>query len=228
MHSVHQSLSSGVVTISADAAKRLFPEYVKDPTGADRDVAVAARMVSNGALDKELAYAPEPGRDIVLICAGSPGSGKTTTLSPRSDPAVGLKIEETLDELEEARSLIQRVLDSGRKPVILWVYVDAPGKTVQRMFRRAMKIGRTDQIEYMARAYANVPKVLSALSREFGGRLKVHVADNSGLRGEMQFIEDSSRIWSEMEDAITTRVGLSQVDETNRMFRENPDFEVEY
>lgn len=218
----------GVLTISADAAKRLFPEYVKDPIGADRDVASSAEAISNAALRTVLTRAPEPGREMVLIAVGSHGSGKTATLTPVGDFAVAIKIEQTLDDLEQARRLMNLLLDSGRKPIILWIYVDDPVKTVPRMVARAKKIGRVDRIEDMSKAYAEVPKVLEELHREFSGRIKIHAADNSGAKGELEFIEDESRIWTPLEDAIATRVGLAQVDATNRMFLENPDFEVEY
>jgi hypothetical protein len=167
-------------------------------------------------------------RDVVLIAAGSPASGKTTTLASQSDPAVTIKIEETLDDFQEARALVQQVIDSGRKPVILWIYVDDPGKTVERMFKRAKRIGRTDQLDYMAEAYYKVPQVLEALKNEFSGRLKIHVVDNSGEPGEQKFVADSSRAWSEQEDAIANRAGWAQVEATNRLFWENPQFEVDH
>lgn len=217
-----------VITISADAVKLLIPEYVKDPTGADRIVTSSAKAISDAALRTVLTLAPEPGREMVLIAVGSPGSGKTATLASLGDPAAALKIEETLDDLENARTLIQRLIDSGRKPVILWIYVDDPAKTVNRMIKRATKIGRTDRLIDMAKAYTNVPKVLTKLHCEFRDCLKIHVADNSGAKGELKFVEDESRIWTPLEDAIATRVGLAQVDATNRMFRESPDFEVQY
>jgi hypothetical protein len=216
------------LTVCVDAAKLLFPEYVKDPTGVDRDVTAAAQRVADSVLKTVLASAPEPDREIVLICVGSPGSGKTATLASASDLAVGLKIEETLDDLDRARQLVRDIIASGRKPVILWLYVDDFGKIVERMFRRALKIGRTDQLEHMMAAYKEVPEVLERLRCEFSDCLKIHVVDNSGEKGEQEFVQDSSRIWSPFEDAITTAVGMAQVDATNRMFRENPDFEVTY
>ncbi|HEV2135640.1 MAG TPA: HNH endonuclease [Terracidiphilus sp.] len=218
----------GVVTISVDAAKLLIPEYLKDPIRNDRMVTSAAKAISQSELATVLATLPEPGREMVLIAAGSPGSGKTATLAPDGDETVGLKIETNLDDLESARALVLQIIDSGRRPIILWVYVDDPAKTVDRMFKRAVKIGRTDHLDDMAKAYATIPQVISRLGKEFAGRLKIHVADNSGAKGEEIFIEDSSRAWSPLEDALATRAGLAQVDGTNRMFRENPTFEVSH
>ena len=217
-----------VLTISVDAAKLLFPEYVKDPTGAGALVASSAKAISDAALRTVLSQAPELGREMVLIAVGSPGSGKTATLTPMGDWAAAIKIEQTFDDLEQARKLINLILDSGRKPIILWVYVDDPVKTVPRMVARAKKIGRVDRIDEMSRAYVEVPRVLEAIRCEFHDRIKIHVADNSLAKGEMEFVGDESRIWTPLENAIATRVGLAQVDAANRMFRESPDFEVQY
>ncbi|MGB7189935.1 MAG: hypothetical protein WBD10_07360 [Acidobacteriaceae bacterium] len=214
--------------VCVDAAKLLFPDYVKDPGKNDRSVTAAAQRIADSVLLNVLAPPPLPDREIVLICVGSPGSGKTAMLRAPSDLAVDFKVEETFDDLERARGLIRQIIQSGRKPVVLWLYVDDIGKTVERMFRRSLKIGRTDRLEYMAEAYVAVPKVLERLSAEFSDCLKIHLVNNSGAKGEMEFEQDSNRIWTPYEDAIATAVGMIQVDSTNRMFRENPDFEVDY
>ena len=93
-----------------------------------------------------------------------------------------------MDDYEKSRELVRRVIESGRRPVILWIYVDDIGKAVERMFRRALTIGRTDQLDRMAASYKQVPEVLSALANEFPARVSIYVADNSGHRGEQQFI----------------------------------------
>jgi len=75
-HSEEQLDAPGILRISADAAKRLFPEYIADPVGTDRDVTAAAELIAQDVLETMLAASPEPGREIVLMCAGTPGSGK--------------------------------------------------------------------------------------------------------------------------------------------------------
>ncbi len=190
----------------------------------DRDLTAAAQRIAESAIATALSVPPEQDKEFVLICVGSPGSGKTSTISARSDSAVGLKIEQTMDEYESSQTLVQQVFDSGRQPVILWLYVDDFGKTVDRMLRRAMKIGRADRLEEMVVSYKRVPEVLSALRKEFP-TLAIYIADNSGTRGEQRFV-GSETPGDDGQTAL--RVAREQVDATNLMFRENPEFEVSF
>lgn len=130
-----------------------------------------------------------------------------------------------MDDYEKSRELVRRVIESGRRPVILWIYVDDIGKAVERMFRRALTIGRTDQLDRMAASYKQVPEVLSALANEFPASVSIYVADNSGHRGEQHFIEAPPLGY---DGQIASEVARAQVWSVNQMYRENPSFEVSY
>jgi hypothetical protein len=228
MQDPNQRSRRGALIVCVDSAKLQFPEYVQDPIGTNDDVEAAARMIISSVLATELNGAPEPGREITLIAVGSPASGKTATLDSASEETVGLKIEGSFGDLESALVLIQHVIDSGRKPVILWIYVDDPAKTVDRMVKRAKNIGRVDRIDDMAKAYDAVPHTLRSLKNRFGDQLKVHVVDNSGAPGEAQFVEDIGPGGRRSEDEEVARAGWIQVYSTNQKFKKNPDYEVPY
>ncbi len=176
----------GVPTLATDAAKELLPEFKADPTGNDRIVANAGKAIRDTALDTVLSEPVRPGKDLVRITTASPGSGKTSGQARGIFDNAGLQIEAISDEYKNFASLLRKVIDSGRTPVVEWIHVDEPGKTVERMVRRALGhggrpgIGRTVQTKYMADAYYNVPRVLEQVRDEFGDQVRFVVVDNSG------------------------------------------------
>jgi len=189
----------GVPTLATDAAKELFPEFKADPTGNDRDLAAAAKAIRDSALKTVLAEPVDPRRRDVLITTASPGSGKTFSqigLGAGGIDPIGIKIEAISDDYKSFASLVRQVADSGRRPVINWIFVDEPAKTVDRMFLRAIGhddrpgIGRTVQLKYMATAYAEVPRVIDRIRQEFGDRVAIRVTDNSGPVGSAGVTDD--------------------------------------
>lgn len=181
----------GVPTIATDAAKELYPEFQKDPANNDREVAAGAKAVRNWALDHALSKPVDPEKPGVLITTASPGSGKTTGQALGGNRVgIGMKIEAISDDVSSFQKIMQKVIDSGRRPVVEWVYVDDPGKTVDRMFKRAVGhdqkpgIGRTVQLSYMNEAYYQVPRVIEKMMEKFGDQAQFHVIDNSGAPGE--------------------------------------------
>jgi NAD(P)-dependent dehydrogenase (short-subunit alcohol dehydrogenase family) len=159
----------GILTIATDAAKELFPEFRENAAGNDRDVAAAAKRIQKGVVATALARPVDRARPEVQIMTASPGSGKTAgNLLGTTTDRTGLKIEHITDDFDASRRLLQQVIDSGRRPVVRWVYVDDVGKTVDRMLRRAAGhdgkpgIGRTVQLNYMAQGLS--PEALHLLS----------------------------------------------------------------
>jgi hypothetical protein len=130
-----------------------------------------------------------------------------------------------MDDYEKSRALIRRVLDSGRRPLILWMYLDDVAKAVERMFRRAQAIGRTDQLDHITSAYKQVPEVLSALGREFPTSVSIYIADNSRNRCEQEFVQ--SRVLG-YDTQLASEVAQAQVWSVNQMFHDKPTFEVAY
>ena len=179
----------GVLTIATDAAKEMFPEFKADPTGNDRNVAAAAGRINKGVLKTALSEPVDPKRPEVQIATASPGSGKTATNSAEANAKIGLKVEHIMDDARGSRKLLQNIIDSGRKPVVNWIYVDDIGATVDRMFRRAIGhdekpgIGRTVQLNYMIDAYHQLPRVLREMKDEFGDKVVWIATDNSGPKG---------------------------------------------
>jgi hypothetical protein len=184
---------NGVPNIATDAAKEQFPEYVKDRTNQDRLVASAASQVADASLRTVLKKPPAPGKADVRIMTASPGSGKTTGLTTPGEGHVGLDMESILDNQADAVKKVQQIIDSGRRPTILWSYVDDPAKTVGRMIDRARRIGRTVQLSYMAHAYSEIPNVLEHLMQHFGDQLEVQTIDNSGERGSAKLLYNQDR-----------------------------------
>lgn len=207
--------------IVTDAAKLLIPQFAVDPIGADRDICAAACAIHEAALATLLGGPVDPERPEVLIEVGSPGSGKTTGLSFGGvRPGTGIKIEAIPDDADRFCCLLERILASGRKPVVEWVWVADPGETVRRMILRALGEGkrrgieRTVQMHYMAEAWTALPQVLSETKRRLGDRVEMVCVDNSGEFGTQKVYTDfepmvkaaakldPEEVRQEMEDAL--------------------------
>jgi hypothetical protein len=222
---IKDNTKNGVLNVARDAAAELFPEYVKDRAGQTTAVSTAAGMISNAAFRTALSEPPVAGKEDVRVLTASPGSGKTSGLSIPGEERVGLDVETIMDDYEGARSKMQAIFDSGRTPVIQWVFVDDPAKTVNRMIYRAAGrdgkpgIGRTVPVDYMAHAYDEVPNTLERLKQEFGDRLKIGVIDNSGPKGSAEWYPEgegklnhfisAARQWQGRTRCGRTRTGSS-------------------
>lgn len=186
----------GVLTAAVDAAKTQFPEFKDDPVGNESIVHTSAAAVAEAALNSEIADPPKPGKEVADIVTASPGSGKTTAQSGENAGHVGLRVEKIMDKESTAATLVDKLLKSGRKPAITWVYVDDPAETVRRMVARAVGdgetpgIGRSVPIDYMAESYTEMPRVLSGLMDKYGGKISVEGVDNSGDPGTARPIAD--------------------------------------
>jgi len=216
------------VFICPDAAKLQFPEYVADPLNMSDVVQAAAELICDAVLETVLGTPAVEGREIVLIAVGAPASGKTTLLDCLSEETVEMKIESTFDDLSKARSLLLRILEAGRRPVVLWAYLGDPKECVRRMFLRAEKIGRVEKLDVMARSFCDVPKVLGTLRKEFGMIVNFHVVDNSGEKGEAKFVEDVSSAGRKPGEYEMVRAALVQLHSSNQRFQSNPDHEVRF
>lgn len=220
---------NGVPTVATDAAKLMFPEFKKDPMGGERTVHAAAFAVKEAALKTALAAPVDPAKRDVLITTGSPGSGKTSMQTLGGErPGVGLQVETIADDLAEFSQLIDDVLASGRRPAIEWVHVDRPGKTVNRMLDRAMGkgerpgIGRTVAVDYMAKSYADLPRVLAKVREKYGDRVTLRVIDNSGAPEKMKATDDAEKylaakpdagkVKEEMDEALASRERAGEFD----------------
>jgi 2'-5' RNA ligase len=189
--------SGGATMIATDAAKEMIPEFQVDPTANDLNVMAVASAIRDGALNTLLNSPVDTSRAQVLIVVGSPGSGKTTSLALGGNrPSVGIRIEAIPDDASKFKLLLSKILESGRKPVVEWVWAGTAKATASRMILRAAGdgerpgIGRVVQTAYMAKAWTTLPKVLEQVRREMGSRVVWLLADNSGPSGTAKVTGD--------------------------------------
>ena len=221
---IEKNTEDGVTTLATDAAKGMFPEFKADPVKNDRLVCASAKAVRDAALETVLAAPVDPKRSEVLIGTASPGSGKTAGLVGSGNlPGVGIKIEAIADDYNEFSKLIQDIVASGRKPVVQWVYVDDPAKTVRRMFLRAAGhegrtgIGRTVQLKYMADAYTAIPSVLEQIREHFGSKVKILAVDNSGPAGTAKVTSDINPMLAALRQKSYNQVFEEMTNETRKL-----------
>jgi hypothetical protein len=209
----------GVATIATDAAKEMYSDFQKDPTRAERDVHTSAAAVASAALNTELAAPVKAGKDMVDIVTASPGSGKTFTQSAEAESRVGLRVEDIMTDPKDSSILIDKILASGRRPVIRWIYVDDPKTTVNRMVMRAVGhdgkpgIGRTVNVDYMAKAYTDLPKTLLAMMDKYGDQIGVQGIDNSGAKGSEKLLENTRQTLEEMKQLKQDEVAQQMQEE---------------
>ena len=147
-----------VTFVSRDAAKMLFPEYVADPTINNKYSDRAASILAESVRIHLLSRPPRLPRNEVVIVTGTPASGKSVSASEISGPTIEIVHETILTSLPKARQRVQEAIAAGRLPQIIVVYTNSPRIHVRRMIGRALAIGRTVPIAYMAETYVGVPR----------------------------------------------------------------------
>ena len=185
---------NGILEIASDKAKELFADFRQDPAGADRDVAAAAGALAHAMFRAEVARPVDPARSVVFVITGAPASGKSSSIRATERAGIAFSAELMLDDPKWARSTVRNILDSGRTPQIQLMSVDSPSALVRRNIGRAMKDfirtgkpGRTVSLDYQARVFVGIPRVVDGLMREFGDRILVTTVDNSGAEPVRHF-----------------------------------------
>ena len=175
---------TGLVSISADRARHLFPEYAASKEGAFLNTEAtnhAASVIASAAFDKALNNGAVAGGKEAVFIAGMPGAGKSSAENAfvTDKPEVGLFYEGNLSDPALLQRRVQAVLDAGGKPTVVYVYAP-PKAALERMIGRAGKIGRYVPIEYGAKVAANTPGSIEKLYEKFGDQVKYGAVDNSG------------------------------------------------
>ncbi len=203
--------------IAADAAKEMLPAFQQDPAANDMNVMAAAGAIRDGALNTLLSAPVDRSRDQVLVVVGSPGSGKTTSLALGADrPGIGIRIEAIPEDASKFALMLRKIIASGRRPVVEWVWAGTAKATASRMILRAAGdgqrpgIGRVVQTGYMAKAWCTLPKVLDQVRREMGSRVVWLLADNSGPPGTEKVTPDIGA-WLRRGDAMKETAALAQM-----------------
>lgn len=178
---------NGVVSISADRARSLFPEYAASKEGALEHTETtnrAASMIASSAFDRSIASGAVKGKQVAFI-AGGPGSGKSTAENAvaEEEDNTAMLYEGNLSDPALLQSRVKSVLDAGGEPTVFYVY--APPKTaMERQVSRSNEIGRYVTIDYGSKVAANTPASIEALFDKYGDKVQYRAIDNSGKPGE--------------------------------------------
>jgi hypothetical protein len=131
----------GRLYLGTDQAKKLFPEYVANPTDLNEDVSQAAAAVAMAARKTALARPPESGRDWAKIVVGSPATGKTSSIYGGDVREMGITLESIPQDIGYLDRLVDEFMGSGRKVQVDFIFTDDVRKNVQRMVERAKETG---------------------------------------------------------------------------------------
>ena len=172
---------------SADNAAELFPEYsesTESRTFNREAVGKAASWIAYSALLRRL---DEPGHEIVVMTGGGTGSGKSTAV--RTALSAGrLVYDSTLTSFAGCRKLIDAVLASGRRVIILFVWRDPVDAFIATMKRAnsADGGGRVVQLSTHLYTHQNAVKTVLALHEHYLKEPNVAFTfvQNTGKRGE--------------------------------------------
>ncbi len=150
-----------------------------DRTANNRYSDRAASALSDAVRRTILASPPIPPRNIFQILTGTPASGKTMASSVALGRSLEMTYESIITSLPKIERIIHETLERGRRPMLHLFYLNDPRINVRRMIARARRIGRTVPVNFMAKAYVEVPAFVAMLQATFRQQLTVRVTDNS-------------------------------------------------
>jgi hypothetical protein len=213
---------NGVTFIARDAAKRIFPEYKANPTENNRYSDRAASALADAARRLILSRPPLMPRNEVILFTGAPASGKSAAGRPLDIVTVEIVHETIFTSTDKASTFLEEALYAGRLPAISLVYTNDPRINVRRMIARAIRIGRTVPLAFMAKTYVEVPQIVFNLSQQFGDRLRIAVTDNSGTPADV--LQHNNIDWALRETGRYTVEGCLREmdDELDEIQNRNP------
>ena len=187
--------------VSADIARELSPDYLKDRTrssAVQEPASALAKEMFERQLTRPLKSSEVPG---VILTSGGTGSGKTSGLKAafKEDPKIKRArafYDSNLASLDSAVRRIERIKQTGNQAHILHTYRDPVQAWTDGVLKRATKqeqkygTGRTVPEDVHAATHANSNRVIHQLHTRYAGddQVKITVVDNSNGKGGAKVI----------------------------------------
>lgn len=152
--------------ISADIARRLAPEF-ETWDGRDRHTPSTSSPAGAYAHDRVLRELALPrDRKRLVITAGGPGSGKTTSLTAEAIGAVDLVFDNQFRDLPRAREILDRALQHGWEIEVM--YVHRPFHEVPRaVIERSQRTGRWNRLRDLPKMHLDARQAIGVLMSEY-------------------------------------------------------------
>ena len=175
--------------LSADSLRRHLPGYVPDDYKTHIDKSGVVGEAFNRVFDRLLETRANRGNGEVVFLAGGNGVGKSTI----SDGVKGVAdfiVDSTFGNFDASSKLIERVLEKGLKPRVLFVYRD-PFETLQYVANRVKEGGHIVSPVSFANSHTKPLEVVKKIASNFGDRVDVRFFYNSsdGTSREVSFDE---------------------------------------
>lgn len=229
--------------VSADIARELSPDYLKDRTrssAVQEPASELAKEMFSRQLTRPLKKSEVPG---VIFTSGGTGAGKTSGLEAamKMDPKITRArafYDSNLASLDSAVRRIEAVKKSGNQAHVLHTYREPVQAWTDGVLKRATKqenkfgTGRTVPMDVHAATHANSNRVIHALASRYAGddQVKITVVDNSHGKGGARVIPveqlpvlDYNTIRSKLNDATESEHVAGRIsDATYRGVRGEP------
>ncbi|MCR4374153.1 MAG: 2'-5' RNA ligase family protein [Acidobacteria bacterium] len=161
----------------------------------------AVRQVFRQILDEPM----DPTRDAVLLTAGGPGSGKST--SAGEDPSFFAVFDSTLHNYEQAKALIEQVKASGRVAVVRYVRRNPVEAFMDGVLTRALdpSNGRPVSIKSHAEKHVEGRETIARLIGEYADDLQVPIvlaeSTPSGLKpiDDLESAVEEARVYNDVD-----------------------------
>jgi hypothetical protein len=186
--------SQGGRVISADAAKKLMPEFLQEPGPHSVVAHEGASATAKNMYVERLKQKPGPGDSKwVLMTGGGAGSGKTTAVRAfeKAEGAPHTIYDSNMGTYASSEKKFEQALKAGLNPVGMYTYRDPVEATVKGVIKRALNpdspdFGRVVPAHVIAQTHVGSRDVIEQLAAKYADnpRVKIMAYANMGKVGE--------------------------------------------
>lgn len=188
---------------NADNMSELFDVHGAERWAHHDAVRSSASAATQFALDCALARPTTPADTLVVFSGGGNGSGKSTAVA---DLPVDFGLDSTLSDYRASRANADRVLTSGRRLLMLFVFRDPVDAFVHGVLVRLLDPanGRPVPLATHAATHAGAPRTLVALADNYAGHPAVDIAVIENKTGEAPVVRDVAWLRSRSTPHVDT------------------------
>ena len=173
----------GGKVINTDTARELLPEFRDSYEGRLRYSRPTAKLGSRYAFDRlqrELQNRGE--RKSLLVLAGGPAAGKSSSLSKETLKDADLVWDTTLQDSQKAEKAVGLALKNGWKVHVHYVHTD-PEHWVKGLLERTQRSGRWGMFKGTPETHVASQQSVRDLMKKFGDKIHVDLFHNDYEKG---------------------------------------------